>query len=229
MLVEERLLGSAPALIVRPVDARLPAVLWFHGFGVGKETHEPELARFAAAGFAAIGIDAAGHGARRLPDLAERQAAPREEAKATMLELAAQTADETPAILDALIASHIADPHAIAVAGVSMGGYVVYRAMADQRVKAAVSILGAPELLRESAEHVALLSITAERDENVPPAEARRFHETRSGTHRYLEIANAGHLMNEAQWNEAIDATVAWLTPLLRAAPRDPAPPAAPA
>lgn len=139
----------APALIVRPSDEPLPAVLWFHGFGVDKETHRPELERLAAAGFAAIGIDAAGHGERRLPDLAERQAGSRDEARATML---------------------------------------------------------------HPAEHVAVLSITAERDENVPPAAARRFHQQHSGTHKYVEIAGAEHLMNEEQWNVAMAEMIAWLT-----------------
>lgn len=156
----------APALIVRSSNEPLPAVLWFHGFGVDKETHRPELERLAAAGFAAIGVDAAGHGERRLPHLAERQAAPRDEARATMRALAAATADEVPAIIDELCESGIADPSAIAVAGVSMGAYTVYRAMADPRVKAAVAILGDPELLLDPAEHVAILSITAECDEN---------------------------------------------------------------
>lgn len=202
-MLEERLLGPAPALIAhpaRPIDA---AVLWFHGFGVGKETHRPELLRFASAGLLAVGIDAAGHGARRLPDLAERQAAPREEAKATMLELARATAAEVPAILDAL------GMERVAIAGVSMGGYIVYGAL-DPRLRAAVSILGNPELLGDREPPVPLLSITGECDENVPPHAARQLHE-RFPAHRYVELAGEPHLVSEAGWRTAIELTVEWI------------------
>jgi hypothetical protein len=58
-------LGPAPALIVRPDDTPRATLLWYHGLGVSKETHRPELERFARAGILAIGIDAAGHGERR--------------------------------------------------------------------------------------------------------------------------------------------------------------------
>jgi pimeloyl-ACP methyl ester carboxylesterase len=46
----------------------LPAVLWFHGLGADKDVHRFELRRFADAGLLAIGVDAVGHGQRRMAD-----------------------------------------------------------------------------------------------------------------------------------------------------------------
>jgi pimeloyl-ACP methyl ester carboxylesterase len=197
---------NIPALILGRDDA--PPVLWFHGFGVDKETHRAELEQLAAAGFRAVGVDAAGHGARRLPDLDARIAAPREEAKATMLELARATATEIPAFLDTLRSDRVA------IAGVSMGGYVVYGALGlDPRIRAAVAILGDPELLDDNAvaRRVALLSITAECDENVPPHAARALHERLHGVHRYVELAGEPHLLSERAWKQAMDLTIEWL------------------
>lgn len=209
----------------------MPMVLWFHGFGVDKETHRKELRQLAEAGFLAVGVDAAGHGARRLPDLDARQAAPREQALRTMVELAARTADEVPAVVRALVDERLADRERVGAAGVSMGGYVVYRAvLAEPAIRAAVSILGSPEWPQGDSPHrhlddfrrTALLSVTAARDENVPPAAARELHRRLaevgpdSTLHRYVELPGAVHLMSEEHWNRAMDEVIRWLSLHLR-------------
>ncbi len=216
-----------------PDDAAgpLPAVLWFHGFGVDKETHRKELRQLAEAGFVAVGVDAAGHGARRLPDLDARQAAPHAQALRTMIELAWRTADEVPALVRGLVEEGLADGGRIGVTGVSMGGYVVYAAvLTEPAIRAAVSILGSPEWPEGDSPHrhldgfrrTALLSVTAERDENVPPAAARELHrrlaeaEPDSAMHRYVELPGAVHLMSEEHWNRAMDETLRWLSLHLR-------------
>lgn len=219
--------GDVPLLLAVPADARppLPAVLWFHGFGVDKETHRAELERIAGAAFLAVGVDAAGHGERRLPDLDARQAAPRDEALRTMIELASATADEVPAIVRALAEEGLADADRVAAAGVSMGGYVVYRAvLVEPSIRAAVAILGSPEWPHGDSPHrhphalagTALLSVTAGSDQNVPPAAARRLHEALAALspatrQRYVEIAGAEHLMNGGQWELAMRQMLRWL------------------
>jgi dienelactone hydrolase len=227
-----RTAGDVPLLLAIPddMDRPLPAVLWFHGFGVDKETHRKELDQLAQAGFLAVGVDAAGHGARRLPDLDERQAAPHPQALRTMIELASRTADEIPGVVRALMDEGLADGGRVGVVGMSMGGYVVYRAaLVHPAPRAAVAILGSPEWPEgdsphrhlDAFRHTALLSITAERDENVPPAAARELHrrlaETEPGSiHRYVELSGAVHLMGEEHWNLAMENAVRWLDLHLR-------------
>jgi pimeloyl-ACP methyl ester carboxylesterase len=198
-----------PTLIVEPPDGASPraAVLLFHGFGVDKSVHRPELDRIAAAGFLAIGIDAAGHGERRLPDLDARIAAPRDEAKRTMLELAYETAAEVPALVDA-----IGMP--VAIAGISMGAFIVYRTVPlEPRIRVAVAILGEPESDDPSPfRDVALLSITAGNDGNVPPAAARALHQRLpSPPAKYVELAGAEHLLTAEQWSLVVGSTIDWL------------------
>lgn len=198
-----------PRLIVEPPSGTAPraAVLLFHGFGVDKSVHRPELEKIAAAGFLAIGIDAAGHGERRLPDLDARIAAPRAEAKETMLDLANETAAEVPALIDEL-------GMPVAIAGISMGAFVVYRAVPlDPRIRVAVAILGEPASDDpEPFRGVALLSITAAEDTNVPPAAARALHQRLpSPPAQYVELAGAEHLLTEAQWSLVIASTIDWL------------------
>jgi uncharacterized protein len=224
---ETRTAAGVPLLLARREDADgpLPLVLWFHGFGVDKETHRRELARLAEAGFLAAGVDAAGHGVRRLPDLAERQAAPRARALRTMVGLVRETADEVPSVVRALAAEGLADADRVGAAGVSMGGYVVYQAaVVVPSLRAAVSILGSPawpdgggpDAELDALARTALLSITAERDENVPPDAARDLHRRLADAHaqadhRYVELPGAVHLMGEADWNAAMDETLRWL------------------
>ena len=227
---EKRRLGPAPALIARPAAAilPLPAVLWFHGFTAGKSAHRPELAKLAEAGFLAVGIDAAGHGERRLADFAERFQGTREENEREFYALVAATVAELPGVLDLLCRDGLADEGRIGVAGVSMGGMISYGAVvADRRIRAAAALLGSPEWPHPESPHhhpsrffpAALLSITGERDEAVPPAPARAFHATLADSYRrqperlrYVEIAGAPHIMETADWSFAIDETLLWLS-----------------
>lgn len=220
--------GEVPLLLARAAGAEppLPTVLWLHGFGVDSEVHRKELARLAEAGFLAVGVDAVGHGRRLLPDVVGRiRAAPNEEALPAMVDLAARTALEVPGVVDALVRDHGADEARMAVAGVSMGAYGVYRSVVvEPRLRVAAAILGSPEWPHpespgdelEALARAALLSVVAERDENVPPAAARRLHERLEShfpeaMHRFVEIPAAVHLMNEEQWEVAMQEMLGWL------------------
>ena len=80
VLFEDRHLGPVPVLIARPAvgSAPWPAVLWYHGFTADRNASRPELEALARAGLLAVGIDAVGHGARRLPDFDHYFAGPKE-------------------------------------------------------------------------------------------------------------------------------------------------------
>ena len=221
--------GNVPLLIARPASGSPPfaTVLWFHGLGVSKNTHEKELQQLADAGFLAVGVDAAGHGERSLPTLSQRIAdASQEEALRLMLPLAELTARDVPLVVRSLVGQGLTDERRVALAGISMGAYVVYRAAAIvQGIRAAVALLGSPAWPEgisphwdpAAFRHTALLSITAERDVNVPPDAARAFHDVldadanRTAPARYLELRGASHLMNESDWARAMSETLAWL------------------
>ena len=221
--------GPVPLLVVRPDAAAgaLPTVLWFHGLSVSKDTHEKELLQIADAGFLAVGVDAAGHGERALPTLADRIArATQDEALRLMLPLAELTARDVPGVVRHLRDAGLTDERRVALAGISMGAFVVYRAVTIvQGIRAAVALLGSPEWPEgisphwtpEAFRHTAMLSITGERDVNVPPDEARRFHARldrdaeREAPARYLELSGAEHLMAAESWEIAMRETVDWL------------------
>jgi len=230
ILFEKRRLGAVPALMARPSAARLPlpAVLWFHGFTAGKATHRPELAALAEAGFLAVGIDAAGHGERRLPDFEARFSGTKDEFDLEFYALVAATMDEVPGIVDHLCGAGLADAARIGAAGVSMGGMITYGAVAlDPRIRAAVALLASPEWPHSASPHLridrffptALLSITAERDETVSPDAARAFHAELEDRYRqdperlrYVELAESLHMMTPADWAWSIRESVDWLS-----------------
>lgn len=238
VLFEKRLLGAAPALIARPASGRLPlpTVLWFHGFTAGKATHRPELAAFAEAGFLAVGIDAAGHGERRLADFEAHFSGTEEENDRAFYALVAATAAEVPVIIDLLCAAGLADEARIGAAGVSMGGMVTYGATAlDPRIRAAVALLASPEWPHPASPHLeidrffptALLSITAERDETVPPAAAHAFHGELADRYRqhperlrYVELENSFHMMTPEDWVWSIRESAGWLSRFTGSLPR---------
>ena len=227
--VEESLLAGVPLLLVRPSGSvrALPTVLWVHGYGASKETHLAELLRLADLGLLAVGIDAVGHGRRRPDGCAHRvTGSPRENA-AVFRRIIGDTVAGLPRLVDELLEVGLSEPGRIAIAGVSMGGCIVYGAVAaDRRYAAAVALLGSPEWTRpeddgawlDAFHPTALLSITAGRDSVVPPAAARELHALLAGRYRlqperlsYRELAAAPHLMPAADWAIATGHAAAWL------------------
>jgi len=233
ILFDRRRLGTAPALLARREDLPLPlpAVLVYHGLGADKEVQRKELVALAEAGLLAVGIDAAGHGERRLPDFEERFAGPWEEVEPLFFSLVTETINEVPAVLDALAATGLAAADRLALFGISMGAYITYGAIpAERRLRAAVALLGSPEWPHPASPHpradrffpTALLSITGEKDVKVPPAGARAFHRALEPRYssaperlHYLEIPSAPHMMSEEDWGIAMREAVGWLTRFL--------------
>jgi dienelactone hydrolase len=230
ILFDRRRLATAPALLARREDLALPlpAVLVYHGLSADKEIQRKEIVTLAEAGFLAVGIDAAGHGERRLPDFEERFAGEwKEEIESLFFSLVTETLHEVPAVLDALEASGLAAPDRLALFGISMGAYITYGTIpAEPRVRAAVALLGSPEWPHPASPHhqadhffpTALLSITGGKDVDVPPESARAFHSTLEPYYRaaperlrYLEIPGAPHMMSEADWETAMREAVRWL------------------
>lgn len=231
-----------PVLIARPAvgSAPWPAVLWYHGFTADRTSGRVELEALARAGILAVGVDAVGHGARRLSDFDERFAGSGDEFMRRFLDLVVRTVAEVPSLFDRLRDEGLADERRLAVAGVSMGGYVTYGAVAaDRRVRAATPLLGSPEWPHPESPHLhpdrffptALLSVTGGADESVPPGPARAFHHVLEEESyrdaperlRYMEIEGAPHLMHPADWARAIRSVVGWLERFLKTESYSPA------
>jgi dienelactone hydrolase len=148
-------IGGVPALLryrgTPELAAERGTVLLYHGFGGTKERVDVYLAALAEAGFLGVGLDAVGHGERRYPDFettfdSERWDTHFEETESDFLKLIDETAAEVPSVIDDLIARGWARADRVGIGGRSLGGNISYAAvLADDRVRAAVSIVGSPE------------------------------------------------------------------------------------
>jgi len=228
-IFERCMLGPAPALIARPQNSTgpLPTILWFHGFTADKEINRLELEQFARAGFLAVGIDAVGHGERRNSEIDHPGAGPTGDARQVFHRLVEQTVREVPQIVDALRHLALSDHRRLGAVGVSMGGYITYGAIAaEPRLLAAVALLGSPQSPGSGSAHrspnlffpTALLSVTAERDDVVPPGPARALHGALTPVYadqperlRYREVKGAGHIMDQQDWDAVIQEAVSWM------------------
>jgi len=222
--------GDVPALLVCRGDADVAAekgcILVFHGLGAAKDVHLKELESLAAQGFLAVGIDNVGHGERRYPDFDLRFSQNNPESYPNFLQAVSETAAEVPFLVDTLTASGFAKSK-VGVLGISMGGYITYKAVTlEPRLRAAVCIVAAPEWLSNPSEsphrqlerfdRVRLLSQTAGRDEVVPSRYARAFHERLSDKYddysarfAYLEYPESDHMLANA-WGRIWERTLAW-------------------
>lgn len=229
-----RQVGPAPARLVWEGDdpgvaGRNGALLFVHGFGVDIDVQTPELHALARAGYLAVGLDAVGHGARRWPDFFERFGSTGREHARAFFPLVRDSAAEIPAVVDAVLEERLASPDRVGMAGISMGGYVAYRArVVEPRLSVLLPILASPvwPLLEEDSPHrhagrffpVALLSQTAADDEVVKAGEAAAFVESLRDAYaqrperlRHVEHAGERHLMSEDGWRALWGNVMEWL------------------
>lgn len=230
---------SIPLLITRDTTRRPGGlVLVYHGLYAGKDGQRKELHSLAAAGFIAVGVDARFHGERSHPDL--KKWLNEGDTHQNLIMLVRDCVAEIPPLLDVLIRDLGEREGRVGMTGISMGGYIAYRAaLVDRRLRAIVPILGSPdwslhtrstedpefrELLAQSphlyaAEFppTALLAINAGQDENVHPGESRRFVEQLRSHYQsmperldYLEYPDSGHFMREHDWDHGWSRTVMW-------------------
>jgi alpha-beta hydrolase superfamily lysophospholipase len=205
-------------------------ILFYHGYNTCKEHNEAELARFAQAGFLAIGIDNVGHGERRYPDFDRRFPGPGRAMEAELLSAVYATAMEVPTIIDNLISRGWACQNRIGIAGISMGGFIVYAAIVADKKKhigAAAPIIGSPTWLlpRPESPHqhleaffpTALLSQNAGCDSKVPASLVRDFHQwltpyyvSKPERLRYIEYTDAGHELPNDISQQVWQHVIAW-------------------
>ncbi len=208
-------------------------VLFYHGFGGGKERVEVYLRALAEAGFLAAGLDAVGHGERRRADFEvifnpARWDEQFEATETDFLQLIDDTVAEVPSIVDDLLARGWAREDRVGIGGRSLGGNISYGAvLADPRVRVAAPIVGSPEWTLPwacSPHHfperffpAAVLSQAAELDEFVPPEPIREFHAALSSWYAreperacYVEYHGVGHFLTPELNDESCRRVVEW-------------------
>lgn len=233
MLKSESIHLLAPLKLVyqenRQQAAAKGSVLFYHGLGSSKDQQDKELYSLAERGFLAIGVDNIGHGARRYPDFDQRFSGQNPDFGKELIGAVAATAQETPRLVNGLIAAGISRSDKLGLIGVSMGGYIAWAALLNERrLKAAAILLGSPDWWEgnEASPHLhperffpaAILSQNAGQDTSVAPHHARAFHKQLSPYYtdapdrqEYIEYPDSGHFMLEPDWHLCWERSLNWL------------------
>lgn len=212
--------AGIPLLTLANGSGPRPAVLFYHGLHSDKETHRKELESLAAHGFLAVGVDAVGHGERRIADLSAFLN--RADLMTQVAKLLRPSIEEVPLLVDYLTAE---GHQPIGLAGISFGGMLAFGAVArEPRLRAVVAILGDPRWCEpDPAAYAAtpLFAWNGGRDQHVDPKGAREFlRELRdrnpTAAFQYREYPQSDHFMEPADWNDGWRETLSWLEEHLR-------------
>lgn len=215
-MIERRFsFAGIPLLTLTTDSSPRPAVLFYHGLHSDKDTHRKELQSLAARGFLAVGVDAVGHGERRIENLSGFLN--RGELLSQVAKLLRPSAAEVPLLVGYFLSNGCPS---VGIAGVSFGGMLVFGAIAyEPRLQAAVAILGDPTWCQPDARefaNVPLFAWNAARDQHVDPRGAREFilrlqREHPAGAFQYREYPRSDHFMNADEWDDGWQRTLGWL------------------
>jgi dienelactone hydrolase len=214
-LIERRLkVAGIPLLTLAHGTSPRPAVLFYHGLQSDKETHRKELESLAAQGFLAVGVDAVGHGERRIPNLSAFLN--RDELMTQVVKLLRPNIEEVPLLVDHLIAEGY---RRVGLAGISFGAMVAFGAvLREPRLSAVVAILGDPRWCRPNPSAypaTPLFAWNGGRDQHIDPAGAREFMRELQRLHprdsfKYHEYPQSDHFMEPNDWSDGWTQTLAW-------------------
>lgn len=221
----------------KPLPGRARVVIVCHGFTANKEANVNELQLLARAGLTGVTIDAPHHGERDDGWLAGMVGLDPAAAHARFLELVDWHAHEIP-----LAVRHFAQTEdaAVGLVGISMGGFVAYASLARApRVAACAPVIACPDwtvttgvggfprghfdprsphLYPERVPPVALLTITAGRDQTVPPQAAQAFVEALRPLYEAtperldaVDYPDSEHMMRPMDWADVWRRINAWM------------------
>ncbi|MBS2037860.1 alpha/beta fold hydrolase [bacterium] len=208
--------AGIPLLAVSQDGRPRPTVLFYHGLHTDKDTHRRELESLAQRGFLALGVDAAGHGGRRMPDLSgfvNRGPLLQQVAK-----LLRPTLAEVPLLLDFLEAEGYGP---FGICGISFGGLLSYAAAHyDARLGSVVAILADPSWCHPyehvaAYERVRLFAWNGGADQHVSAEPARHFvahlqSTFPAGHYDYRVYPESDHFMRPEDWEDGWSRTLSW-------------------
>lgn len=232
-------LTTIPALMMtrQPDDVSRATILVYHGLGADKSVQRKELGWLAVAGFRAICLDLPHHGERRDNYLDRIDDLSPIEKHLAVMQIVAEGMLEIPAIVTFCL-NHFQQP--VGVCGISLGGFLTYGAVtADNRIQAAVPILGSPDWqaphkgevpieqralvmnaplnFPESFPPCALFAANAGLDEHVPPEASRQFIDDLQPYYAdfperlaYQEYSQSEHFMRDADWEDVWQRVIGW-------------------
>jgi uncharacterized protein len=229
-----------PGLLVMPSPScRRPEtlVIVLHGLGARKEVQHPELQRLAAAGFAALAIDAPEHGDRPGPTLEMMARASSQEERGRLLfSLVDAAAREIPLLITHFRARGYLR---IAALGISMGGHTAFATIRHEpRPDAIAPFIASPDwgarvglaadddplfgwsphLHLDRFSPTPVFAVTAGRDSTVPPEPCRRFmaalrpfYQSAPARLCHLDYPESEHMMRPEDWLDAWGRFTTWL------------------
>lgn len=142
-------MDGIPVLAHAPARGNGRLVVWVPYLGGTKETFAPLLARFAVAGFVAVGVDPRQHGARATSSPQTLLEVVMGRFRETMWLILGGTVLDTLEVIDWALHHYQLNPEGVVVGGVSMGGDVaVAAAGADLRIGRVAAIAATPDWTR---------------------------------------------------------------------------------
>lgn len=148
-ILKEAVVADIPVLWAEPVTpSARKLVIWLPGFSGSKEGVRNNLLDLASAGFVGMSFDPCQHGVRRIESVEALRARVRGNIRRYFWPILAQTAEETPQIIDWAVRTLGVAPLA-GMGGISMGGDIaVAAAGVDQRIQAVVAGIATADWLR---------------------------------------------------------------------------------
>jgi uncharacterized protein len=150
MIMENKtFIGDIPTLSRMKNDGnKKPLIILSHGFSGSKENFDQDgqLNELANNGYCAVAIDNKFHGDRHGPTFDTTILKPSGKIDLLILRKAIkETADDISILINELLKADYIDENRIAMIGVSMGGFITYRAMiTDKRIKVGIPIISSP-------------------------------------------------------------------------------------
>ena len=148
-ILKQAMVADIPVLWAEPAhQLARKLVIWLPGFSGSKEGVQNYLLDLAAAGFVGLSFDPCQHGERRSESVEALRARVRGNIRRYFWPILAQTAEETPQIIDWAVHTLGVAP-LVGMGGISMGGDIaVAAAGVDQRIRAVAACIATADWLR---------------------------------------------------------------------------------